>query len=303
MIFSALLFEIPRLLKFVSPPRHRVADSKKFCRPISRHPTPERKGKYDDASRRKKYSVEGNAVCYERETTTNETLPLRVFVYQRFLWATLTPSSSFLLFSLGFALFLLPLVAPPSLSFVSLAFSHSRAYDFGMRSGCTFIPKLHRWRISVGVPTSSALIVRPDFPFTRRTCRVWTHASIIPLLAKWRDAVEITSVSRERVIKWHNYRMVICTSVSTSRRDGVKFHRRVTRRCRNALQLLMRFVGLLEKLKYSLWPLENKQFSERQFRPDPWNNNCTVNSRDRERDEASSVVACLSSTIVMEAAP
>lgn len=144
MIFSALLFEIPRLLKFVSPSRHRVADSKKFCRPISRHPTPERKGKYDDASRRKKYSVEGNAVCYERETTTNETLPLRVFVYQRFLWTTLTPSSSFLLFPLGFALFLLPLVAPSSLSFVSLAFSHSRAYDFGMRSGCTFIPKLHR---------------------------------------------------------------------------------------------------------------------------------------------------------------
>ena len=230
-------------------------------------------------------------------TTTNETLPLRVFVYQRFLWATLTPSSSFLLFFSGFALFLLSLVAPPSLSFFNLAFSDLRAYDFGMRSGCTFIPKLHRWRISVGVPTSSALIVRPDFPFTLRTCRVWTHASIIPLLAEWRDAVEITSVSRERVIKWHNYRMVICTSVSTSRRDGVKFHRRVTRRCRNALQLLMRFVGLLEKLKYSLWPLENKQFSERQFRPDPWNNNCTVNSRDHERDEASSVVACLSSTL------
>lgn len=124
------------------------------------------------------------------------------------------------------------------------------------------------------------------------TCEYYSLASRVTRCSR-----DYLGEQRERVIKWHNYRMVICTSVSTSRRDGVKFHRRVTRRCRNALQLLMRFVGLLEKLKYSLWPLENKQFSERQFRPDPWNNNCTVNSRDRERDEASSVVACLSSTL------
>lgn len=134
-IFSALFIGTSLLPKSVSPSCLPQTDSKVF-RADRFHGTLRHDGKESTTTSvrgKKKERIPSKGTVYGTSTKRPPTspLPLRFLVYQRFLWATLTPSSSFLLFpplsSRRVALFSLgdPL---PFLSSLSLLPTKSRLF-------------------------------------------------------------------------------------------------------------------------------------------------------------------------------